>query len=70
MIRDNFRVLVVDLGTGRGNVVMLDGRDALPAAADLRLSYSTSTAIRTDRGMIPISRSSSPSVLLPAISRS
>ena len=35
MIRDNFRALVVDLGTGRGNVVSLDGRDAVAGGSGL-----------------------------------
>jgi aldehyde:ferredoxin oxidoreductase len=35
MIRDNFRVLVVDLGTGRGNVVLLDGRDTVAGGSGL-----------------------------------
>jgi len=43
MIRDHFRVLVVDLGTGRGNVVAVDGRDSVAGgsglAAHLFLKY-------------------------------
>jgi aldehyde:ferredoxin oxidoreductase len=35
MIRDNFRVLMVDLGTGRGNVVSLDGRDTVAGGSGL-----------------------------------
>jgi len=35
MIRDNFRVLVVDLGTGRGNVVSVDGRDSVVGGSGL-----------------------------------
>ena len=35
MIRDNFRVLVVDLGTGRGNVVFIDGRDTVAGGSGL-----------------------------------
>ena len=35
MIRDNFRVLVVDLATGRGNVVTLKGRDAFVGGSGL-----------------------------------
>jgi aldehyde:ferredoxin oxidoreductase len=35
MIRDNFRVLMVDLGTGRGNVVSLDGRDSVAGGSGL-----------------------------------
>jgi len=35
MIRDNFRILVVDLGTGRGNVVAIDGRDKVAGGSGL-----------------------------------
>ncbi|HET6490987.1 MAG TPA: aldehyde ferredoxin oxidoreductase N-terminal domain-containing protein [Syntrophales bacterium] len=35
MIRDNFRVLVVDLGTGRGSVVTVDGRDRVVGGSGL-----------------------------------
>ena len=35
MIRDNFRVLVVDLGTGRGSVVTVDGRDSIAGGSGL-----------------------------------
>jgi aldehyde:ferredoxin oxidoreductase len=35
MIRDNFRVLVVDLGTGRGNVVTMDGRNTVAGGSGL-----------------------------------
>lgn len=35
MIRDSFRVLVVDLGTGRGNVVTLEGRDSVAGGSGL-----------------------------------
>jgi aldehyde:ferredoxin oxidoreductase len=35
MIRDNFRVLVVDLGTGRGNVVTMDGRNTVVGGSGL-----------------------------------
>ncbi len=35
MIRDTFRVLVVDLGTGRGNVVVLDGRNTVAGGSGL-----------------------------------
>ncbi len=35
MIRDNFRVFLVDLGTGRGNVVSLEGRDAFAGGSGL-----------------------------------
>jgi aldehyde:ferredoxin oxidoreductase len=35
MIRDNFRVLVVDLGTGRGSVVTIDGRDTVAGGSGL-----------------------------------
>ncbi len=35
MIRDNFRVLVVDLGTGRGNVVTVDGRNTVAGGSGL-----------------------------------
>ena len=35
MIRDNFRVLVVDLGTGRGNVVTMDGRNSVAGGSGL-----------------------------------
>jgi aldehyde:ferredoxin oxidoreductase len=35
MIRDNFRILVVDLTTGRGKVVLLDGRDSLVGGSGL-----------------------------------
>ena len=35
MIRDNFRVLVVDLGTGRGNVVSVEERDSVVGGSGL-----------------------------------
>jgi aldehyde:ferredoxin oxidoreductase len=35
MIRNNFRVLVVDLGTGRGSVVTVDGRDSVVGGSGL-----------------------------------
>jgi aldehyde:ferredoxin oxidoreductase len=35
MTRDNFRILVVDLGTGRGNVVVVDGRDRVAGGSGL-----------------------------------
>jgi aldehyde:ferredoxin oxidoreductase len=35
MIRDNFRTLVVDLGTGRGNVVTMDGRNTVAGGSGL-----------------------------------
>ena len=35
MIRPNFRVLLVDLSTGRGNVVTLDGRDTVAGGSGL-----------------------------------
>ena len=35
MIRDHFRVLVVDLGTGRGTVVNVDGRDRVAGGSGL-----------------------------------
>lgn len=35
MIRDHFRVLVVDLGTGRGSVVTVDGRDSVTGGSGL-----------------------------------
>jgi aldehyde:ferredoxin oxidoreductase len=35
MIRDNFRVLMVDLGTGRGSVVTVDGRDSVVGGSGL-----------------------------------
>ena len=35
MIRDNFRVLMVDLGTGRGNVVMVDERERVAGGSGL-----------------------------------
>jgi aldehyde:ferredoxin oxidoreductase len=35
MIRDNFRVLVVDLGTGRGSIVTVDGRDRVVGGSGL-----------------------------------
>jgi len=35
MIRDHFRVLVVDLVTGRGNIVTLDGRDEAAGGSGL-----------------------------------
>jgi aldehyde:ferredoxin oxidoreductase len=35
MIRDHFRVLVVDLGTGRGNIVSVDGRDDVAGGSGL-----------------------------------
>ncbi len=35
MIKENFRVLVVDLGTGRGSVVAADGRDSVVGGSGL-----------------------------------
>lgn len=35
MIRDHFRVLVVDLGTGRGSIVTVDGRDSVAGGSGL-----------------------------------
>ncbi len=35
MIRDNFRILLVNLATGRGNVVTLDGRDTVVGGSGL-----------------------------------
>ncbi len=35
MMRDNFRILLVDLETGRGNVVTLDGRDRVVGGSGL-----------------------------------
>ncbi len=35
MIRDHFRVLVVDLGTSRGNIVAVDGRDSVAGGSGL-----------------------------------
>jgi aldehyde:ferredoxin oxidoreductase len=35
MIRDHFRVLIVDLGTGRGSVVNVDGRDSVAGGSGL-----------------------------------
>jgi aldehyde:ferredoxin oxidoreductase len=44
MIRDHFRILVVDLGTGRGSVVTAEGRDSVAGgsglAAHLFLKYA------------------------------
>jgi aldehyde:ferredoxin oxidoreductase len=42
MIRDHFRVLVVDLGTGRGSIVAVDGRDNVAGGSGLAaLLFST-----------------------------
>ena len=35
MIRDHFRILTVELSTGRGNVVTLEGRDAVAGGSGL-----------------------------------
>jgi len=35
MIRDHFRVLVVDLASGRGNLAILEGRDAIAGGSGL-----------------------------------
>jgi len=35
MIRDSFRVLIVDLGSGRGNVVTMDGRNTVAGGSGL-----------------------------------
>ncbi len=35
MIRNQFRVLVVDLATGKGNIVMVDGRDSVAGGSGL-----------------------------------
>src|SRR5512140_2752228 len=35
MIRDHFRVLVVDLNTGRGSVTLVDGRDSVAGGSGL-----------------------------------
>ena len=42
MIRENFRILVVDLGTGRGKIVTMDGRDSFVGGSGLAaLLFST-----------------------------
>ena len=42
MIRENFRILAVDLGTGRGNIVTMDGRDSFVGGSGLAaLLFST-----------------------------
>ena len=35
MIRDNFRVLAVDLATGRGSIVTVDGRNSVAGGSGL-----------------------------------
>lgn len=35
MITPDFRVLLVDLGTGRGSIVTMDGRDAVAGGSGL-----------------------------------
>ena len=35
MIRDHFRILMVNLATGRGNVVTLEGRDTVVGGSGL-----------------------------------
>jgi aldehyde:ferredoxin oxidoreductase len=35
MIRENFRILAVDLSTGRGNVIAMDGRDSVAGGSGL-----------------------------------
>ncbi len=35
MIRNQFRVLVVDLATGKGNIIMVDGRDSVAGGSGL-----------------------------------
>ena len=35
MIRENFRILAVDLGTGRGKIVTMDGRDSVAGGSGL-----------------------------------
>ena len=42
MIRENFRILAVDLGTGRGKIVTIDGRDSFVGGSGLAaLLFST-----------------------------
>ncbi len=42
MIRENFRILAVDLGTGRGKIVTMDGRDSVAGGSGLAaLLFST-----------------------------
>ena len=42
MIRENFRILAVDLGTGRGKIVTMDGRDSFVGGSGLAaLLFST-----------------------------
>jgi aldehyde:ferredoxin oxidoreductase len=42
MIRDQFRVLVVDLATGKGNILMVDGRNSVAGGSGLAaLLFST-----------------------------
>jgi aldehyde:ferredoxin oxidoreductase len=48
MIRDNFRVLVVDLGAGRGNVVGIEGRNSVVGGSGLAAHLFTKYG-RADR---------------------
>ena len=42
MIRDKFRILSVDLGSGRGNILEMDGRDSVAGGSGLAaLLFST-----------------------------
>ena len=42
MIRDKFRILSVDLGSGRGNILEMDGRESVAGGSGLAaLLFST-----------------------------
>ena len=53
MIRDYFRVLVVDLGSGKGRVVKVEGRNEFAGAADWGHCSLKNTERPIPLGMIP-----------------
>jgi hypothetical protein len=70
MIRDHFRILTVNLATGKGKVVTLDGRDTEAGGSGLAACCLTNMVTQKSLGTTRSSLSFSPSVRLPAISLS
>ena len=62
MIRDDFRVLVVDLSAGRGTVERVEGRSVHVGGSGWQPSSSSATVSSISPGTIRTSRSFSPSV--------
>jgi aldehyde:ferredoxin oxidoreductase len=57
MIRDHFRVLRVDLATGRGEILELDGRDRYAGGSGLAALLFSKFGLPKNRGTTPPSRS-------------